>query len=124
MSSDSDPSTVVDPQVRFPRHFGILWLGQLLSAFGTQLNSLALVWIAVETGGENAGFVVAAGATGRLLFSLIGGAYADRVDRQKMMVRCDVLCAIAVATLPFADFTSPGAVPSPRRPKTPKQDSA
>ena len=95
---------------RFWRHFRLLWLGQLLSAIGDRLHSVALVWIAVQAASSGAGWVLAAGAAGRLLFGLIGGAYADRLDRQRLIVACDLACAAAVLLLVWADLRGPFAL--------------
>lgn len=37
-----------------------------------------------------------------LLFGLVAGALSDRVDRQRLMVRCDLLNAAVLATVPVA----------------------
>jgi MFS family permease len=37
-----------------------------------------------------------------LLFGLVAGALSDRVDRQKLMVRCDLVNAAVLATVPIA----------------------
>ena len=92
-----------DRDRRFRRHFLRLWLGQVTSGIGDQLHHVALVWIAVEAVGEQAGWVMAAGAIARLVFGLAGGVYADRWDRQKTLIGCDLLGASLVGTLVFAD---------------------
>ncbi len=92
---------------RFRRHFVRLWLGQVASGVGDQLHHVALIWIAVEAVGERAGWVVAAGAITRLVCGLAGGVYADRWDRQRTLVGCDLLGAAGVATLVFADTDDP-----------------
>lgn len=81
MSSDSSgpPSPAIR---RFRHHIVRLWLGQVATGLGDQLHSVALVWIAVESVGERAGWVIAAGAISRLTFGFAGGAFADRWDRQ------------------------------------------
>ena len=97
------------PEIRrFRRHIVRLWLGQVATGIGDQLHSVALLWIAVESVGERAGWVIAAGALSRLAFGFVGGAYADRWDRQKTLIACDLLSAAAVATLIFATPGSDG----------------
>ena len=95
---------------RFRRHIATLWLGQVLSSIGDRLHEVALVWIAVESVGERAGLVVAAGAVARLAFGFAGGALADRWDRQRSMIGCDLARAAAVATLVVADLQGPGGI--------------
>ena len=93
---------------RFRRHIVRLWLGQVATGLGDQLYSVALVWIAVESVGERAGWVMAAGALSRLGFGFVGGAYADRWDRQRTLIISDLLSAVAVATLLLATPGSSG----------------
>ncbi len=95
---------------RFWQHFRLLWLGQLLSAVGDRLHSVALVWIAVQAASSGAGWVLAAGAAGRLVFGLIGGAYADRLDRQRLIIACDLSCVAAVLLLVGVDLGGPFAL--------------
>jgi MFS transporter, DHA3 family, macrolide efflux protein len=83
------------------RHLAILWLSQVLSAMGDYLYEIAVLWIAVKSVGSGAGVVAASEAGSMLIFGLLGGVYADRWDRQKVMVVADVLRAIAVSVLPI-----------------------
>jgi MFS transporter, DHA3 family, macrolide efflux protein len=81
------------------RHLTILWLSQVLSAMGDYFYLIAVMWIAVKVAGSAAGFVAAAETGSMLLFSLLGGVYADRWNRRTTMITVDLLLAIAVATL-------------------------
>lgn len=97
------------PRIRvFRRHILRLWLGQVATGLGDQLHSVALVWIAVESVGERAGWVMAAGAASRLVFGFVGGVYADRWDRQRTLIGCDLASAAGVATLLLATPGSEG----------------
>lgn len=82
-------------------HIALLWVSQVLSAMGDYFYTIAVIWLAVRTVGSNAGFIVAAGTMSQLLFGLIGGVYADRWDRRKIMVCVDLVRAVSVAMLPF-----------------------
>ncbi len=84
------------------RQIRLLWLGQLLSAFGDRFFEIAVVWISVQIVGSEAGFVLAAGAAARLATGLLGGVFADRWDRQKSMVWVDTLRALAIVSLPIS----------------------
>ncbi|GCF10320.1 MFS transporter [Dictyobacter arantiisoli] len=77
----------------------ILWVSQVLSAMGDYLYSLAVIWIAVKAVGSEASVVAAAQASSQLVFGLLGGVYADRWDRRKVMVLVDIVRAGAVALL-------------------------
>lgn len=83
-------------------HLMILWLAKIFSAVGDRLHEIAIVWLSVQLIGSEAGFVLAAGATARLLFGLLGGVYADRWNHQKTMIGADLGRAIAVLTIPAA----------------------
>jgi MFS family permease len=89
------------------RHLGLLWSGQMLSAIGDRLHEVALMWIAVEAVGGNAGLVAAAGAVTRLLLGLPAGVWADRWDRRRTMITADIVRAGAVATLAVAGVYGP-----------------
>jgi MFS transporter, DHA3 family, macrolide efflux protein len=82
-------------------HIALLWVSQVLSAMGDYFYTIAVVWMAVKTVGSNAGLVVAAEAISQLTFGLLGGVYADRWDRRKVMVTVDIIRAAAVAALPL-----------------------
>lgn len=88
------------------RHILLLWVGQLLSAFGDRFFEIAVVWLSVQIVGSEAGFVLAAGSIARLVLGLLGGVYADRWDRQKIMIGVDLLRTIAILSLPVAALLS------------------
>ena len=70
------------------RDFAVFWSGNFLSNIGTWMQTVALGWLVLEITdsawmvGVN-GFVSAAPT---LLFTLIRGAIADRVDRRRLML--------------------------------------
>src|SRR5262249_6089357 len=77
------------------------------SQLGDAFYDIALVWLALQLMHQDpfsVGVIVFARAIPYLLFGLIGGAYADRWDRRRTMVCCDLLRALAVAVVPIASF--------------------
>ena len=78
-----------------------LWLSRLLSAFGDRFFDIAVVWLSVQIVGSEVGFVLAAGSVTRLLGGLLGGVYADRWDRQKILISADLLRAFTIFSLPL-----------------------
>lgn len=82
------------------RHLAILWISQVLSAMGDYFYEIAVIWLAIKVAGSEAGLVAATEAGSLLLFSLLGGVYADRWNRRTTMIVVDLLRGIAVATLP------------------------
>ena len=82
----------------------------MLSAIGDRLHEVALMWIAVEAVGGEAGFVAAAGTLTRLLLGLPAGVWADRWDRRRTMIAADLVRVAAVATLAVAGAFGPVAL--------------
>jgi MFS family permease len=70
------------------RDYRLLWLGQLISWTGSQMQTAAILWHVSElTGSPLAlGGVGASRLIPILLFSLIGGVIADKVDRRRLML--------------------------------------
>jgi MFS transporter, DHA3 family, macrolide efflux protein len=89
------------------RHLLVLWMGQVLSAIGDQLFIVAAVWLAVQMAGSSAALVAAANFTAALVFGLLGGVYADRLNRRTTMIVVDLIRAAAVLTLPVAYYFGP-----------------
>jgi MFS family permease len=82
-----------------PRDFQLLAWGQGLSWLGNTFQPVALAVAIVATGGSagELGTVMAVGVVGRLLCTLFGGVWADRLPPQRLMVVSDVVRALAVS---------------------------
>jgi MFS family permease len=79
--------------------FQALWLGQTVSALGTQVSMVALPLIAVLTlhvGPFELGVLAALETVPYLLLSLPAGAVVDRLDHRATMIACDVGRALAL----------------------------
>lgn len=91
-----------------PVTFLVVWLGQLISTFGTQLTGFALgVWIYQQTGSATrfalVGFVTILPG---ILLSPLAGALADRWDRRWAMLLGDLTAgcgSLVLAGLSWAD---------------------
>jgi MFS family permease len=85
--------------VATPRDFQLLAWGQGLSWFGNTFQPVALAVAIVGAGGSAAelGTVMAVAVVGRLVCSLFGGVWADRLPPQRVMVASDVVRAVAVS---------------------------
>ena len=83
------------------RDFRLLWIGQTGSYLGDALVGVALAFAVLELTGSAAdlGLVFAAFALPRVLFTLAGGVWSDRLPRQRVMVACDLLRAGAQAVM-------------------------
>jgi MFS family permease len=86
------------------RDFVLLWSGQLISTAGAQVTSLALplLILAVTNSPAQAGIVAACSALPRFLFALPAGALVDHWDRKRVMIVCDSVQVVAMASIPIA----------------------
>lgn len=87
------PTTVAMPEVlRALRHrdFRLFWFGNFLSNVGTWMQNVAEGWLVLKLAPNNSAFwlgVLGFAATApMMIFALIGGVIADRVDRRKLMM--------------------------------------
>jgi MFS family permease len=113
MNAVTETSTEETPLIRAPRSlwrnrdYLILLSGQAVSAFGSQASQLALplLILAVTGSPAQAGIVGALRGLAYLLFGLPAGALVDRWERRRLMVLCDVVRALAFASIPLALLT-------------------
>lgn len=84
-----------------------LWLTQVASAMGDWLGFLAIAALAARIGGGSpeaaVGVVMAARIVPGLFLGAASGVIADRFDRKRVMVTCDIGRAAVLVTLPFVD---------------------
>jgi MFS family permease len=83
------------------RDFSLLFWGQLISAAGTQMQVVAVAWqVLLLTHSPVAlGLIGLAQGIPRLLFSLVGGVFADALDRRRLLLVVNGLLACTSATL-------------------------
>ncbi len=90
-----------------------LWLTQVVSATGDWLGFLAIAALAARLDPNRPeaaiGLVMSARIVPGFFFGPAAGVFADRFDRKRLMVICDVGRAMVLATLPFVD-TVPGLI--------------
>jgi predicted MFS family arabinose efflux permease len=91
------------------RDFRIMWIGACTSQVGTQMQVLAQSWMVLQLSGNPAllGLDSFLGTIPIVLFSLVGGVFADRTARQKLLLGSQIVqmtCAFLLATL-FATNT-------------------
>jgi predicted MFS family arabinose efflux permease len=82
----------------------LLWSGQALSELGSQVSTVAypLLVLALTGSAAKAGVVGFAKLVPLTLFALPSGVIADRIDRKRLMMACDGIRAIALASIPIA----------------------
>ena len=81
------------PVVLRLRSFRLFYIGQSLSIVGDAIVPVALAFAVLEIGGSasDLGLVLAAGILPSIVFVLMGGVIADRVERRRLMILCDVV---------------------------------
>lgn len=85
------------------RDFALLIGGQAVSRIGDGLQVAALLWLALEIGGTRAVSLTAlAGSAPVFAFGLLGGVYADRLDRRRALIATDAIRGVAVLIIPTA----------------------
>ena len=86
------------------RDYALLFFGQLISAAGTQIQVVVVAWqVYVITHSPIAlGLIGLFQAIPRLLFSLVGGVFADVLDRRKLLLSVNLLLAVLSAVLALA----------------------
>ena len=90
------------------REFRKLWIGQSISAVGSQVTLIALPLAAAFTltaTPQQMGLLVAAGWLPYPLFALFFGAWADRLPRRPILIATDIVRAAVLLTIPLAAFT-------------------
>jgi MFS family permease len=92
------------------RDFRLLWMGQIVSVIGSQMQLAAINWhIYLLTGSPLAlGLVGACRAVPIILCSLMGGVVADVVDRRRLMIVTQsimLLCSAALAFVTLSGLT-------------------
>ncbi len=94
------------PPALYHRRFLYLWMGQTISIAGTQMQTWALFWhIRTLTDQPIAlGGVGLARILPIVVFSLIGGAVADAVDRRRLLFATQSLMAMTAVLLAWLTF--------------------
>lgn len=89
------------------REFNLLWSSQSLSDLGGAIAMLAVPLLVLEVTGSpvQAGMVGTAAQVTRLASRLPGGVLADRVNRRRAMLVCDVIRMVAFLVLAAAVAT-------------------
>lgn len=115
MSQQESQAYVLPPVARIRatvlglRDFRLLWTGQTVSAIGDQIFPIAVALKVVHAGGTpgDLGLVLLGRALAMVIFLIVGGVYADRLPRARVMIGADALRAVAVLGLALV----PGRVP-------------
>jgi MFS family permease len=87
--------------LRRHRDFRLLFIGQLISFIGSMVSYMAVPYQVYQLTQSNAwvGALGLAQLLPVLVFGLLGGAYADRINRRHLMLWCEAAMVIIVALL-------------------------
>lgn len=99
-------TTAATPETPAParlwnRNFFLLWQGQAVSQLGNQAFSLSMMyWVMQKTGSASlVGLLLTLSTLPGVLLAPFGGTFADRNDRVRIIVVCDVLAGLSVLGL-------------------------
>lgn len=84
-----------------------LWLGQVFSAMGDEVYTIALVWFATDLMGDRAGYLSAVQAASICVFSLFGGLIADHRDHRHVLIAADLARGALVLLIPLWALVQP-----------------
>ena len=89
------------------REFRLLFLGRMVSLFGSAFAPIALAFAVLDLTGSpsDLGLVIAAGFVPQIFFILVGGIWADRLPRHHVMVVSDLLAGGAQAAIAMLVLT-------------------
>jgi MFS family permease len=85
------------------RNFTVFWAGQTFSFLGDAFSIVAIPLLILEMTGSLAqmGVVTALYGAGSLVAGIAAGPIVDRVDRRKLMIRCDIGRALVYGLVPL-----------------------
>ncbi len=90
------------------RNFGILWVSLIVSSIGTWMQIVAQSLLVLKITHNSAlalGTVSLAQATSFFLFALVGGSFADRIDKRRLLFFTQSLSMILAFVLGVLTFT-------------------
>lgn len=90
------------PPKRLSLNFWKFLAGETISSLGTSFTMFALPLLVYQLTGSslNLALSTAANLLPYLLFGLVIGAWADRLDRKRMMIIVDLLLALSITSIP------------------------
>ncbi|MCH7726354.1 MAG: MFS transporter, partial [Planctomycetes bacterium] len=88
------------PALQYPA-YRAYWLGMLASVSGFQMFRAAQAWFVYELTGNPLflGYALAANAVPAIFFNLVGGVYADRIDKRRLIIVTQAVSASLIFLL-------------------------
>jgi MFS family permease len=95
------------------RDFRLLFIGQLISQLGTMVSYMAVPYQIYELTKSNAlvGSLSLVLFAPMVIFGLLGGTYADRINRRKLMLVCELIMALGVGLMLLNSLREHPSVP-------------
>ncbi len=108
MPTESRDSRPPPARLSHNRDFQLLWSGQVISALGSRISSIAmpLLVLGLTASPAKAGLARFAATVPILLFMLPAGAILDRLNRKRVMLACEAARALAVGSIALALWIS------------------
>ncbi|MFF7211877.1 MFS transporter [Streptomyces sp. NPDC008238] len=105
--------SLVPGVLRDEPQFARLFIGQSLSVLGDRVSFVAVPFAVLSAGGSasDVGVVTAAALVPTLLFTLVGGVWADRFRRHRIMLLSDLVRCAAQAVIAALLLTGAAEVP-------------
>jgi MFS family permease len=88
--------------LKYP-NFRRIWLADAVSVAGNILSDIALLWLVAEEyqSALAVGSIVISSSLAYLILGLVGGVFADRFERRKILIYTDLLRAVCVISIPL-----------------------
>ncbi|TCC50207.1 hypothetical protein E0H75_18230 [Kribbella capetownensis] len=94
------------------RNFGLFWVGESASGFGSAITTVALPLVAMTTlhaGTSMVALLTAANWVPFLVIGLPAGAWVDRWPRRRVLLAADLVSAVVLAGVPIAACSRRGS---------------
>ncbi len=90
----------IPPAMRYPA-YRAYWFGTLASVCGFQMLTFSILWIVHELTNSPLwlGYVAAANALPAIALNLVGGVFADRFDKRRLIIVCQITTAALIFIL-------------------------
>lgn len=90
------------------RHFTVFWTGQTLSVLGDAFATIAIPLLVLQATGSVAmmGLVTAVFGVSQVVMGLFAGWLADRLDRRRLMIFCDMARTLLYFSIPLGWWLS------------------
>jgi MFS family permease len=95
------------------REYRLLWFGQIVSAAGSQMQIVATAWLVYELTGSavQLGLLGLLRAVPVMALSMVGGTFADTLDRRKVLLVTQTILMALVAILAITTWTGNVTMP-------------